>query len=129
MNTSSSRMSRPWPRWYEQHQPAAILFGVTNYGRDVAARLAARLGLGLEYNVSEVSVDGGSLVMTVPAFGGSQSVKATFKGDGTKLIGARSNAFPTNRVGGAAEVVAVPAAGGSGEWREAQRPLRHGGRG
>lgn len=94
----------------QQHQPAAILFGVTNYGRDVAARLAARLGLGLEYNVSEVSVDSGSLVMTVPAFGGSQSVKATFKGDGTKLIGARSNAFPTNRVGGAAEVVAVPAA-------------------
>ena len=31
----------------------------TNYGRDVAARLAARLGLGLEYNVSDVSVEGG----------------------------------------------------------------------
>jgi len=94
----------------QQHQPAAILFGVTNYGRDVAARLAARLGLGMEYNVGEVSVDGGSLVMTVPAFGGAQSVKATFKGDGTKLVGARPNAFPTNRVGGAAEVVAVAAA-------------------
>jgi electron transfer flavoprotein alpha subunit len=94
----------------QQHQPAAILFGVTNYGRDVAARLAARLGLGMEYNVGAVSVEGSSLVMTVPAFGGSQSVKATFKGDGTKLIGARANAFPTNRVGGAAEVVAVPAA-------------------
>ena len=94
----------------QQHQPAAILFGVTNYGRDVAARLAARLGLGIEYNVGEVSADGGALTMTVPAFGGSQSVKATFKGDGTKLVGARSNAFPTNRVGGTAEVVSTPAA-------------------
>ena len=94
----------------EQHQPAAILFGVTNYGRDVAARLAARLGLGLEYNVAEVAVEGGELVMTVPAFGGAQSVKMAFTGGGTKLVGARSNAFPTNRVGGAAEVVSVPAA-------------------
>lgn len=94
----------------QQHQPAVILFGVTNYGRDVAARLAARLGLGIEYNVGEVSVEGGALTMTVPAFGGSQSVKATFKGDGTKLVGARQNAFPTNRVGGAAEVVSTPAA-------------------
>lgn len=93
-----------------EHQPAVLLFGVTNYGRDVAARLAARLGLGMEYNVGEVAVEGGAVVMTVPAFGGSQSVKATFKGDGAKLIGARPNAFPTNRIGGVAEVVAVPAA-------------------
>jgi electron transfer flavoprotein alpha subunit len=93
-----------------EHQPAVLLFGVTNYGRDVAARLAARLGLGIEYNVAEVSVEGGNVVMTVPAFGGSQSVKASFKGEGTKLVGARPNAFPTNRVGGAAEVTAVPAA-------------------
>ena len=94
----------------EQHQPAVILFGVTNYGRDVAARLAARLGLGMEYNVAEVAVEGGELVMTVPAFGGAQSVKTAFVGGGTKLVGARPNAFPTNRVGGAAEVVGVPAA-------------------
>ena len=44
----------------QQHQPAVILFVLSNYGRDVAARLAARLGLGLEYNVSEVSVEGGA---------------------------------------------------------------------
>jgi electron transfer flavoprotein alpha subunit len=93
-----------------EHQPAVLLFGVTNYGRDVAARLAARLGLGIEYNVAEVSVDGGSIMMTVPAFGGSQSVRAGFRGEGTKLIGARPNAFPTNRIGGAAEVVAAPVA-------------------
>ncbi|HEU0027709.1 MAG TPA: electron transfer flavoprotein subunit alpha/FixB family protein [Ktedonobacterales bacterium] len=94
----------------EQHQPAVILFGVTNYGRDVAARLAARLGLGLEYNVAEVTVEGGDLAMIVPAFGGAQSVKTAFTGGGTKLVGARPNAFPTNRVGGSAEVVNVPAA-------------------
>jgi electron transfer flavoprotein alpha subunit len=94
----------------QKHQPAVILFGVTNYGRDVAARLAARLGLGLEYNVADVAIEGGELVMTVPAFGGAQSVKMAFTSEGTKLVGARPNAFPTNRVGGSAEVVSVPAA-------------------
>jgi electron transfer flavoprotein alpha subunit len=94
----------------QEHQPAALLFGVTNFGRDVAGRLAARLGLGLEYNVAELAVEGGELVMTVPAFGGAQSVKMAFVGGGTKLVGARPNAFPTNRAGGTAEVVSVAAA-------------------
>ncbi|HEY8324877.1 MAG TPA: electron transfer flavoprotein subunit alpha/FixB family protein [Ktedonobacterales bacterium] len=94
----------------EQHQPAVILFAVSNYGRDVAARLAARLGLGLEYNVSGVSVEGGQLALTVPAFDGAQSVTAAFVGDGTKLVGARPNAFPANRVGGTADVINVAAA-------------------
>jgi electron transfer flavoprotein alpha subunit len=94
----------------EQHQPAVILFVVSNYGRDVAARLAARLGLGLEYNVSDVTLEGGQLALTVAAFDGAQSVKAEFVGDGTKLIGVRPNAFPANRVGGTADVVTVDAA-------------------
>ncbi|HEY7973888.1 MAG TPA: electron transfer flavoprotein subunit alpha/FixB family protein, partial [Ktedonobacterales bacterium] len=83
---------------------------VSNYGRDVAARLAARLGLGLEYNVSDVTVDGGELALTIPAFDGAQLVKATFIGGGTKLVGARPNAFEVNRVGGTAEVASVAAA-------------------
>lgn len=93
----------------QQHQPSLLLFGTTNYGRDVAARLAARLGLGIEYNVGEVALDGGNVVMTITAFGGSQSVKATFKGEGTRLLGARQNAFPTVRMGSTASVENVPA--------------------
>src|SRR5215469_9676301 len=73
----------------EQHQPKLVLFGCTNFGRDVAARVAARLGLGLEYNVSDVAVQGGDIRMKVPAFGGAQSVEMTFQGEGTRLLGAR----------------------------------------
>ena len=46
----------------------------------------------------------------------------------TRLLGARPNAFPTNRVGGTANVENVPAACGSSQWREGLWPLRHGGR-
>jgi electron transfer flavoprotein alpha subunit len=94
----------------EQHRPRLVLFGVTNYGRDVAARLAARLGLGIVYNVGDVAVEGGNVIMTVPAFGGAQAVKEGFKGEGTFLLGARQNAFATKRSGGSPSIEQVPAA-------------------
>ena len=93
----------------QQHQPKLVLFGVTNYGRDIAARLAARLDLGLVYNVGEVAVEDGAITMMVPAFGGQQAVKEQFQGEGTCLLGARQNAFPTQRTGGNATVTDVPA--------------------
>ena len=93
----------------QQHQPRLVLFGGTNFGRDVAARVAAKLSLGLEYNVSDVAVEGGEVVMTVPAFGGAQAVKMQFQGAGTRLLGARQNAFPTTRTGGTASVEEVAA--------------------
>lgn len=107
----------------EQHQPAVILFAVSNYGRDVAARLAARLGLGLEYNVSDVTAEGGELALSIPAFDGAQLVKATFVGGGTKLVGARANAFEINRVGGTAEVVSVAAASAPANGAKLSAPL------
>ncbi len=107
----------------EQHQPAVMLFAVSNNGRDIAARLAARLGLGLEYNVSDVSAEGGELALSIPAFDGAQLVKATFVGGGTKLIGARANAFEINRVGGTAEVVSVPAASAPANGAKLSAPM------
>lgn len=107
----------------EQHQPAVILFAVSNYGRDVAARLAARFGLGLEYNVADVTVEGGELALTVPAFDGAQLVKASFVGGGTKLVGARANAFEVNRSGGTAEVVSVAAASAPANGAKLSAPM------
>ncbi len=41
-------------------------------------------------------VEGGDVVMTVPPSVAQQAVKMAFQGDGTQLLGARPNAFPTN---------------------------------
>jgi electron transfer flavoprotein alpha subunit len=100
-----------------------VLFGGTNYGRDVAARVAARLGLGMEYNVGDVAVEGGQVVMTVPAFGGAQAVKMAFQGEGTRLLGARQNAFPTVRAGGSAQVQEVPAPGAPANGAKVSGPF------
>ena len=94
----------------QQHQPRLVLFGCTNFGRDVAARVAAKLNLGLEYNVSDVAAQGDHVVMTVNAFGGAMAVRMEFTGkSATHLLGARQNAFPTVRSGGTANVQEVPA--------------------
>ena len=52
--------------------PSVILFPATYDGRDVAARLAGRLGVGLAADCTEVTVDDeGRFVQVRPAFGGN----------------------------------------------------------
>lgn len=54
------------------HRPGAILFAATTFGRDVAPRLAARLGLGLTSDCIDLDLDiDGRLEQHKPVFGGS----------------------------------------------------------
>ncbi|NYT12523.1 MAG: electron transfer flavoprotein subunit alpha [Methanomassiliicoccales archaeon] len=53
-------------------KPSVVLFGATVNGRDLAPRIAARLGVGITADCTELSIDdGGQLVQTRPAFGGN----------------------------------------------------------
>ncbi len=59
-------------RAIEAHRPYAVLFGSTVIGRDLAARLAARLSLGLTGDCVGLEIDGEQrLVQLKPAFGGN----------------------------------------------------------
>ena len=56
----------------ERERPYAILFASTADGRDLAARLAARLNLGLTGDAIDLEIDGeGQLVQLKPALGGN----------------------------------------------------------
>ena len=56
----------------EAHRPYAVLIPSTVDGRDHAARLAARLGLGLTGDCVGLEIDGeGRLIQLKPAFGGN----------------------------------------------------------
>lgn len=91
-------------------QPKALLIPATNAGRDIAGRLAARLNLGLEYNVTAAEVTGGGeIAMIVPAFGGKLNVSVTFAGEGTHVILARQNAFQAAKTNNSAQVEAIAA--------------------
>src|SRR3989442_1019298 len=57
---------------YEKERPDLILFAFTSDSREVAGRLAARLGAGLISNASDVVAKGGGFVARVPYFGGAK---------------------------------------------------------
>src|SRR5256714_10519872 len=53
---------------YEKEKPDLILFGFTSDSREVAGRLAARLGSGLLSNASDAVATGGGFVARAPYF-------------------------------------------------------------
>src|ERR1700756_2877215 len=66
---------------YQQQKPDLVLFGFTPDSREVAGRLAARLGFGLIANASDVAAESGRFAARGPFFGGAKvaSMKANGK--------------------------------------------------
>src|SRR5665213_84951 len=97
--------------------PDASLIPTSYDGRDIAGRLSARLDRPVLTNVSGLADDGG-LVTEHQIFGGSQTVKARFSGDGPGLFVLRAKSFAAahveERVGPKLEEAAVVVSGGRG---------------
>ncbi len=88
--------------------PDAILFGTTQDGRDVAARLSVKLDAPVITNIVEL-VDDGGLVGTEPVFGGTTNVKTRFTGGSPAIFLIRPKSFTAEEVGGGpASVVPLP---------------------
>jgi electron transfer flavoprotein alpha subunit len=60
-------------------QPVAVLFGASSMGRDLAPRVAARLGVGLASDCVALSAEGGKLQATRPVYAGKATQTVTFK--------------------------------------------------
>jgi electron transfer flavoprotein alpha subunit len=88
---------------YEKEKPDLILFGFTPDSREVAGRLAARLGVGLISNASDVAAKDGGFLARVPYFGGAKM--ASMKANATPaIVLVRPKSFEASEAGGAAEV-------------------------
>ena len=87
----------------EQTSPDAVLFGASVLSADVAAGLAARLGAGLNWDLTDLSMKDGELVGTRPALGDTVIVDVGWK-DSLKLGMIRSGALDPVESGGTAEV-------------------------
>jgi electron transfer flavoprotein alpha subunit len=89
--------------------PDLVLFGFTADPREVAGRLAARLGTGLIANAMDVDVAGDGFVARVPYFGGAKI--ATYRANTRPaIVLIRPKSFEASESGGEAEVVEVDAA-------------------
>ena len=59
-------------------KPAAVLFAASSTGKDLAPRVAARLGVGLASDCTALSCDGAKLVATRPVFAGKAVQRLAF---------------------------------------------------
>ncbi len=88
----------------EKTNPAIVLFAGSSNGRDLAPRVAARLGAGVASDVTALEWTEGKLIARRPMYSGR--VFATVEVDATPAIATcRPNAFPVEESGGAASQV------------------------
>ncbi len=62
----------------QQVGPALVLLGQTPMGRDLAPRLAARLGTAVAMDCIDVAVQEGKIIVTRPCYGGNAHAKYSF---------------------------------------------------
>ncbi|MCK4775772.1 MAG: hypothetical protein KAT30_13335, partial [Candidatus Krumholzibacteria bacterium] len=90
-----------------QCNPKIVLFGATAMGKDLSARVAARIGAALFADCTELSLEGGNLKVTRPVYSGKVYMQATAKA-AIQMASVRPNInTPAEASGGTAEVVAV----------------------
>jgi electron transfer flavoprotein alpha subunit len=89
--------------------PDLIMFPQNYEGRDIVSRLSVKLDRTVITNNVDISIDGDSVTVTTPIFGGNTLVTTKFAGAGPHLAAFRPKSFTAEAGGGgAAEVVAAP---------------------
>ncbi len=91
----------------EKAQPSAIFFAGTAMGRDLAPRVAARLGVGALADVVGLTLDGEAFSARRPVYSGKAFATATTAGKTPQVISLRPNVFAAEELGGAGAVVAL----------------------
>jgi electron transfer flavoprotein alpha subunit len=89
-----------------EDSPDLILFGQAYTDRDVAGRLAARLGVGVLSNASDVRITDGAVETDHEILGGAQVATAAMSGV-PHIVLARPKSFPAEPVGGSTPSVTV----------------------
>ena len=98
--------------------PDAILFGATYDGRDIAARLSAKLGKGVITNCVGLEASGDTIVASHALFGGVKVATSRFTGPSPWIFVVRAKTFAAEEnpsgTAAAVEQIAVPDLGRTG---------------
>jgi len=78
------------------NEPAILLLGASVQGKDLAARLSARLDVGMAQDCTEFSIEDGNLVAVRPIYAGKAYAKVTFNDSWPQMATARPNVMPMN---------------------------------
>ena len=91
----------------ERCQPNAVFFAATAMGRDLAPRVAARLGAGALADVVALELAGDGFKARRPVYSGKAFATVDTAGSRPQVISLRPNVFAAEESGGSAEVVAL----------------------
>lgn len=103
-----------------QVEPAAVLFGKTDFGANVGPRLAFRLGVPIAQDCIDVTLDEGTgrVAVTRPAYGGNAMAVLKFPEKDPQIVTIRAGVFePADAVGEIPEVVSMDLSSALGEER------------
>jgi len=78
------------------NDPAILLVGASVQGKDVAARVSAKLGVGMAQDCTAFSIDNGRLNAIRPIYAGKVYSKVTFSDNSPHMATARPNVMPMN---------------------------------
>lgn len=78
----------------QTHQPAAMIMGTNNNGMELSAHIAAKLGVGLAPDCTELGVENGSLTAIRPALIGNVIAGLTFGEARPQMATVRRRVFP-----------------------------------
>ena len=78
------------------NDPAILLLGASFQGKDLAARLSARLGVGLAQDCTAFSIEDGNLAAVRPIYAGKAYMKTTFNESWPQMATARPNVMAMN---------------------------------
>jgi electron transfer flavoprotein alpha subunit len=94
-------------RAVEATAPDAVFFAGTAMGRDLAPRVAAKLGVGALADVVALEKDGDQLVARRPVYSGKAFATVDSAGAKPQVISLRPNVFAVEETGGSAEIVVL----------------------
>ena len=89
---------------------SVALFPASNFGKDVAARVAVRLGAGIITEATDIRAADGAVNVQSPKFGGTIVSTVAFKDSEYGVIVCRPNSFPARKQPGKGEVTSLPPA-------------------
>lgn len=92
----------------KEADPAIVLFGATAMGKDLSARVAARMGAALATDCTEVGLENGAVKVQRPVYSGKVYAEVISTQDTIKMVSIRPNIFPpAGKTGNSAETVEV----------------------
>jgi len=106
----------------EKHSPDVVMVPATNYGKGLAARLAAKHGGAMASDATGLAADGDAVTVTRPSYGGSVVANVVATGSGPFIVTIRGKIFAESTEG-AGEVVAESVDAGCFEGKMAVKEV------